>query len=52
LVKEAAMFSMKRRAPDFKINKEDFFNAFSKVAPSISTKDKHVYEDVTKILTF
>jgi len=50
LVKEAAMYSMKREAADRKIAQQDFFNAFNKVAPSVSLKDKHVYEDLQKNL--
>ena len=30
-----------------KISMEDLKNAFNKVSPSISTKDKHIYEDVS-----
>lgn len=30
-----------------KISMEDMKNAFNKVSPSISTKDKHIYEDVS-----
>jgi len=46
LVKEAAMCSMKREAIDGKITQEDFYHAFEKTAPSVSTKDRHLYEDV------
>jgi hypothetical protein len=40
------MCSMKREAIDGKITQEDFYHAFEKTAPSVSTKDRHLYEDV------
>ena len=43
--------AMRNESIEAKITKTDFSEALDKVFPSVSTKDRHVYEDVSEIMT-